>query len=52
MEIILLKDVKGIGKKGESKSVSDGYASNFLSIDLKSISGLLFVKNTFADSSK
>ena len=30
MEIILLKDVKGIGKKGESKKVSDGYASNFL----------------------
>ena len=30
MEIILLKDVKEINKKGESKTVSDGYASNFL----------------------
>lgn len=30
MEIIFLKDVKGVGKKGESKNVSDGYANNFL----------------------
>lgn len=30
MEIILLKDVKGIGKKGEEKTVNDGYANNFL----------------------
>lgn len=30
MEIILLKDVKGVGKKGETKNVSDGYANNFL----------------------
>lgn len=30
MEVILLKDIKGVGKKGESKSVSDGYAKNFL----------------------
>lgn len=30
MEVILLNDVKGIGKKGETKTVNDGYANNFL----------------------
>ncbi len=30
MQVILLEDVKGIGKKGEVVKVSDGHARNFL----------------------
>lgn len=30
MKIILLADVKGVGKKGETINASDGYARNFI----------------------
>lgn len=30
MKVIFLQDVKGQGKKGEVKNVSEGYANNFL----------------------
>jgi len=30
MKVILLKEVKGLGRAGEVKVVSDGYAQNFL----------------------
>ena len=30
MKVVLLKDVKGLGKKGELVNASDGYARNFL----------------------
>lgn len=30
MRVILLKDIRSVGQKGEVKNVSDGYARNFL----------------------
>ena len=30
MRVVLLQDIKDLGKKGEVKNVSDGFARNFL----------------------
>ena len=30
MKVVLLEDVKALGKKGELVEVSDGYARNFI----------------------
>ncbi len=30
MKVILLKDIKGVGKRFEEKEISNGYANNFL----------------------
>ena len=30
MQVIFIKDLKGQGRKGELKTVKDGYAENFL----------------------
>lgn len=37
MKVILLEDVRGTGKKGEVKEVSDGYTKNFLLKNKKAI---------------
>jgi len=52
MRIILLKDIKGVGKKGEVREVNDGYARNALIpkklAQIASLSGIESVKNDMA----
>lgn len=48
MKVVLLKDVKGTGKKGEIKEVSDGYAKNFL---LKNGSALVANNSALSENS-
>ena len=43
MKVILLEDVKSIGKKGEIIEASDGYAKNFMfkkKLGIENVSGL------------
>jgi large subunit ribosomal protein L9 len=56
MKVILLKDVKGLGKIGEIKDVADGYARNYLiknKIALEATEGnIKFVKSHLEELKK
>lgn len=45
MKVILLKDVKGLGKKGDIKEVKDGYGNNFL---IKNNLGVMATKTSLS----
>jgi len=50
MQVVLLQDIKGIGRKMEVKNVSDGYARNFLfpkKLAVPADEGGLEVKSSF-----
>ncbi len=48
MEVVLLQDVKGQGKKGEIINVNDGYARNFLIKKGLAIEATNSVKNEYS----
>ena len=48
MKVILLQDVKKVGKKGEVVKVADGYGQNFL---IKNKLAVLETNNASANSS-
>ncbi len=56
MKVILTQDVKGLGRKGEIKEVSDGYAKNMLLpkglVKLATASLVSDIKNKQADEAK
>lgn len=49
MKVILLKDVEDLGKKGDVKTVTDGYARNFL---FKNKKAILATKEALAELEK
>lgn len=49
MKIILTQDIAGVGRKGEVKNVSDGYARNFL---LKNKLGQIATPSAIASAEK
>ena len=62
MKVIFIKDLKGQGKAGEEKNISDGYAKNFLipkgyaieatSSNLNNLKGIATCKGTIANMLK
>ena len=52
MKVVLLADVKGLGKKGELCNASDGYARNFLIPQKKAILATESAKKVLAENLK